>query len=145
MRTSACLLAALIGTSGAFAGTEFGTEAEAREIAAQMVSIIQSGGVDVSISAMHDPAHPFSASQMGIHVFEDSVIVADNREPELIATSYVEVADLTQETMWPRIVAAAEARTDAVLEWYHYDTEAEYTYDCYSEKAEDNVIVMVCR
>ena len=87
----------------------------------------------------------FASSALGIHVFEQSIIVADNREPELIATSYAEVEDLTGETMWPRIVAAADANGEAVLEWYHYDSGAEYTYNCHSEWAVDSVIVMVCR
>lgn len=94
---------------------------------------------------MHDANKPFSASQMGIHVFEQSIIVADNREPELIATSYAEVEDLTGEPMWPRIVAAADASSDAILEWYHYDTQAEYTYQCYSEWSMPGEVVELTR
>ena len=97
----------LLGTS-ATAMNDFGTEGEARAIASQMTQIIQSGGLDAGIAAMHDASMPFSTSQMGIHVFEQSIIVADNREPELIASSYAEVEDLTGEAMWPRIVAAAD-------------------------------------
>jgi len=135
----------LLGTS-ATAMNDFGTEEEARAIASQMTQIIQSGGLDAGIAAMHDASMPFSTSQMGIHVFEQSIIVADNREPELIASSYAEVEDLTGEAMWPRIVAAADASSDAVLEWYHYDTETEYTYQCYSEwSVPGEVLVMVCR
>lgn len=130
----------------AIAGEDFGSGGDARAIATAMTQIIQSDGLEAGIDAMHDPAMPFSASQMGIHVFEQSIIVADNREPELIASSYAEVEDLTGETMWPRIVAAADASSDAVLEWYHYDTEAEYTYLCHSEwSVPGDVIVMVCR
>ena len=136
---------ALLGTS-ATAMNDFGTEDEARAIASKMTQIIQSDGLDAGIAAMHDASMPFSASQMGIHVFEQSIIVADNREPELIASSYAEVEDLTGEAMWPRIVAAADASSDAILEWYHYDTEAEYTYQCYSEwSVPGDVLVMVCR
>ena len=95
---------------------------------------------------MHDPALPFSASSLGIHVFEKSIIVADNREPELIASSYAEVQDLTDEAMWPRIVDAADTKGEAVLKWYHYDTEAIYDYHCHSEWATPgDVLIMVCR
>lgn len=140
------LAAASVFGSVAHASGDFGTDVEAREIASAMTSIIQGDGLDAAIAAMHDPALPFSASRLGIHVFEKSVIVADNREPELIASSYAEVEDLTGEPMWPRISAAADARSDAVLEWYHYDTEAEYTYLCHSEWAKpDEILVMVCR
>jgi len=145
MRLKLAIALALLGTT-ATAMNDFGTEDEAREIASQMTQIIQSSGLDAGIAAMHDASMPFSASQMGIHVFEQSIIVADNREPELIASSYAEVEDLTGEAMWPRIVAAADASSDAILEWYHYDTEAEYTYQCYSEwSVPGDVIVMVCR
>lgn len=141
------LAVALMGfATVASASSEFGTETEAQDIAKQMTSIIQSDGLDAAIAAMHDASLPFSTSAMGIHVFEQSIIVADNREPELIAASYVEVQDLTGEAMWPRIVAAADTKSDAILEWYHYDTEAEYAYQCYSEWATaGEVIVMVCR
>lgn len=69
------------------ANGDFGTKAEAREIAAGLSGIIQTYGVDAGNNAMHDAAMPFSTSQLGIHVFEQGIIVADNREPELIATS----------------------------------------------------------
>ncbi len=128
------------------AGTAFGTDDEARAMAAAMSEIVRGEGLESAIAAMHDPALPFATTQMGVHVFESSIIVADNREPELIATSYADVQDLTGEAMWPRITAAADNQSDAILEWYHYDTEAEYTYHCYSEWASGNdVLVMVCR
>lgn len=130
----------------ALATGEFGSLEEATTIAQQMTAIIQEQGLDAGIAAMHDNNLPFSSSQMGIHVFEDSIIVADNREPELIATSYADIEDLTGESMWPRIVTAADAQTEATLEWFHYDTEAEYSYSCYSEWAiAGSTIVMVCR
>lgn len=146
-RNLLCTVVCGIGLAGpAIASNDFGTEQESQDIAAMMVEIISTGGVDAGIAAMHDASLPFATSTMGIHVFEDSIIVADNREPELIATSYAEVADLTGESMWPRIVAAADASSDAILEWYHYDTELEYTYQCYTEWATPgSVIVMVCR
>ncbi|MEM9972032.1 MAG: hypothetical protein AAF762_13175 [Pseudomonadota bacterium] len=141
---AACVAIAAAGSL--YAAGAFGTQAEAQEIALQMSQIIARGGLDAGIAAMHDPALPFTTSAMGIHVFERSVIVADNREPELIATSYAEVPDLTGEAMWPRIVAAADRNGDALLEWYHYDTEAEYSYQCYSTWAMPrDVLVMVCR
>lgn len=146
MKRTVLTTAAFMAASTAFAGTDFGSNDDARAITRDMVSIIQTEGVDGGIAAMHDPAHPFTTSQMGIHVFEDSIIVADNREPELIASSYAEVADLTGDVMWPRIAAAADESGDAILEWYHYDTEAEYTFHCHSEWATPgSVLVMVCR
>ncbi len=140
------IAAATITATSAVAREDFGSQADAQEIAAMMTEIVQAGGVGAAIDAMHATDKPFAESVLGIHVFEDGIIVADNREPELIASSYEEVADLTGEPMWPRIVAAADQSGDAVLEWYHYDTEAEYTYLCHSEWADgDTVLVMVCR
>lgn len=146
MKVVSIACALTLCASSAFAGAAFGTKEEAAAIAAQMSSIVREGGVDAAINAMHDPGLPFVETQMGVHVFEQSIIVADNREPELIASSYAEVEDLTGEAMWPRIVAAADQTGDAVLEWYHYDTEAEYTYNCHSEWAvQGDVLIMVCR
>ncbi|MDB2407879.1 hypothetical protein N9W17_05075 [Jannaschia sp.] len=140
------IVIAICAASPVFAGEAFGTDAEARDVAGRMVEIVADGGTDAGIAAMHDPIEPFTTSQMGIHLFEQSIIVADNREPELIASSYAEIADLTGDIMWPRITAAADVEGDAILEWYHYDTEAEYTYNCYSQWAvADDVLVMVCR
>lgn len=111
-----------------------------------MTGIIQADGLDAAIDAMHDTAKPFSTSRLGIHIFEQGIIVADNREPERIATSYADIEDLTGEAMRPRIVAAADTSSDAIFEWYHYDTEAEYTYQCHSEwSVRGGVLVMVCR
>lgn len=130
----------------ATAGAEFGSEAEAWALVDEMVGVIQDSGLDAGIAAMHDAGQPFAETKMGVHIFEAGIIVADNREPELIASSYEEVADLTNEPMWPRIVEAANAESEAVLEWYHYDTEAEYTYHCPSKWAKgEEVLVMVCR
>jgi len=147
MRPTLLLSSALVvAASISVASGDFGTTEEAQAIAGAMTSIIADGGVNAGIAAMHDPGKPFVTSAMGIHLFEQGVIVADNREPELIATSYVDLADLTGESMWPRITAAADAGGDAILEWYHYDTEAEYTYQCHSEWAvSGDVLVMVCR
>lgn len=145
MRFGFFAAAALVAANTVSAG-DFGTVEEAREIARQLSEIVQSGGVDAGINAMHDGTMPFSTSDLGIHLFENGIIVGDNREPELIAASYAEVEDLTGEPMWPRIVAAADAQSDAILEWYHYDSEAEYTYACHSEWAETGTtLVMVCR
>lgn len=142
----AMVVAGLFSANAAVAGTAFGTDSDARAIAGKMTKIIVDQGLDAGIEAMHDPALPFVNSQMGIHVFEGSIIVADNREPELIAASYAEVQDLTEEPMWPRIVQAAHKRSDAELKWYHYDTEEIYDYHCYSEWAvEPEILVMVCR
>lgn len=64
----------------------------------------------------------------------------------MIATSYEEVADLTDAPMWPRIAEAADANGEAILLWYHYDTEEVYEYRCPSKWAsEPDVLVMVCR
>jgi len=138
--------AMLLAAATAASASDFGTEDEATALVKKMSSIVQADGLDAAIEAMHDPNMPFSASRMGIHVFQQSIIVADNREPELIAQSYAELQDLTGDYMWPRIAAAADEASVAVLEWYHYDTEEEYSYTCHSDWATpDEVLIMVCR
>lgn len=130
MRVISITTAIAFSASEAFASGEFSGAEDAKPIANQMTTIIQSSGLDAAIDAMHDSSLPFAASQMGIHVFEQSIIVADNRELELIASSYADVQDLTGDTKWPRITAAADVNGEAVLDWYHYDIEAEYTFNC---------------
>ena len=67
-------------------------------------------------------------------------------EPETIAADYSETADLTGALVWPIISAAAEVGGDANLKWYHYDTQEEYDYKCFSKRSADiDVTVMVCR
>ncbi len=132
--------------SVAVSGTAFGTEADARKMATYLSEIIVVDGVDAGIDAMNDPDMPFASSAMGLQIFEGSMIVADNRAPDLEVTSFADVADLTWTPMWPRIVEAAHTGEDATLQWYHYDTETEYTFHCYSEWAQGNsVLVMACR
>lgn len=123
-----------------------GTKEDAINIANELSAIVQSHGLDAGIAAMQDPDMRFSTSSLGIHLFNRGIIVADNREPELLAASYVDLADLTGEPMWPRITAAAAIDDDAMLEWYHYDTQEEYLFACHSTWAvAETVIVMVCR
>ena len=124
----------------------FGTRAEARTLAERMIKIVDENGIEAAISAMHDPDEPFVGSRMGINLFSGRTVVADNREPETIAADYSQIADLTGSLVWPIIAAAATAEDDANLKWYHYDTQEEYDYKCYSKRSADTVVtVMVCR
>lgn len=130
----------------AWADGDFGTRAEAKALADAMIAIVESDGLDVAVEQMHDPSQPFAASRMGVNLFQGSYVIADNREPETIAADYSETADLTGSLVWPIIAAAAEAEGDALLKWYHYDTQAEYDYKCYAKRASNvDATVMVCR
>ena len=63
-----------------------------------------------------------------------------------IAADYSEIADLTGVAAWSLIGPAAAVEGDANLRWYHYDTQEEYDYKCYSKRTSDSVVtVMVCR
>lgn len=124
----------------------FGTREEAETLAKRMIQIVEKEGVEAAIKAMHDPGEPFVGSRMGVNLFSGSTVVADNREPETIAADYSETADLTGSLVWPLISTAAEAEEDAHLKWYHYDTQEEYDYKCFSKRSSDTVMtVMVCR
>ena len=124
----------------------FGTREEAKQLADEMIAIVDSEGIEMAIKAMHDPQRPFVGSRMGVNLFEGSTVIADNREPETIAADYSETADLTGALVWPLIASAAEVEGDANLKWYHYDTQEEYDYKCLSKRADTmNATVMVCR
>lgn len=140
----AAVIAAL--PSVALADGDFGTREEAKTLADAMIAIVDEEGIDAAIKAMHAPNSPFVRSRMGVNLFSGSVVIADNREPETIAADYSETADLTGALVWPIIAAAADVEGDARLKWYHYDTQEEYDYKCYSKAAETvDATVMVCR
>lgn len=124
----------------------FGTREEAKQLAEAMIAIVDDGGIDVAIQAMHDPRQPFVSTRMGVNLFEGSTVVADNREPETIAADYSEIADLTGRLIWPQVAAAARIEDDARLKWYHYDTQEEYDYKCFAKRSEvADITVMICR
>ena len=139
-------LALAIAAGNAEADGDFGTKEEARAIADAMIAIVDERGLEAAIAAMHDPAHPFVTSRMGVNLFQGSIVVADNREPETIAADYSEIADLTGVAAWSLIGPAAAVEGDANLRWYHYDTQEEYEFKCHAKRAtEIDVSVMVCR
>lgn len=134
------------GVQSARAAEDFGTKAEARALASTLVAIIDRDGVAAAARAVLDPDGPFRHSRMGVNLFHGSTVIADNREPETVATDYADTADLTGALVWPIISAAAEAEDDALLKWYHYDTQEVYDYHCFSMKAaRDDGAVMICR
>lgn len=137
---AACLAAPVL------AANDFGTKEEAREIATQVVSIIDAEGLTAAAEAIISADGPFRKSRMGINLFHGTMVVADNREPETVAVDYADFPDLTGEPIWPRITAAAEREDDAVLLWYHYDTQEDYEFHCFVKRAQrDDGMVMVCR
>ena len=138
--------ALLFCASPSMADSDFGTKEEAKELASALILIIEAQGINAAASAVMDPSQPFLTSRMGVNLLTGSTIIADNREPETVAADYKEISDLTGEVVWPRIMAAAENNDDAMLKWYHYDTQEHYDYKCFSMKAErDEGLVMVCR
>lgn len=142
-----CCTASLLAASAAGAADgDFGTLEEARTLARAVIEIANDGGLEAVRAAMQDPRQPFVSSRMGINLFQTHFVVADNREPEMVASDYAQIADLTGIPVWPRISAAAERQEDVVLKWYHYDTQEHYDFHCYAMKADrDDLSVMVCR
>jgi hypothetical protein len=140
------LCLALFLAPGARAETEFGTREEAMRLAELMISIIDAEGIEAAMTAMHSPDLPFLRTRMGVNLFQNHFVVADNREPEMVAADFARTADLTGVPVWPRISDAASRGEDVVLKWYHYDTQAHYDYHCYALAAgRDAATVMVCR
>lgn len=130
----------------ASAGQDFGTFEEAKALAESLVAIIDTDGLDAARLAVTDPQYPFRHSLMGVNLFEGSYVIADNREPETVAADYATTADLNGNLVYDQIMAAADGPGDAVLKWYHYDTQEVYDYHCYSLRANrENGMVMVCR
>lgn len=141
----ACAAAAAAAVP-AQADEDFGTKEEARRLAAALIEIVDADGVAAAAHAVLDPDGPFRTSPMGVNLFRGSTVVADNREPETVAADYAETTDLSGALAWPLIAAAAEKEDDALLKWYHYDTQEAYDYHCFSMRADrDDATVMICR
>lgn len=138
--------AAMLAATGVQASDDFGTREEAKQLAETLIGIVNERGIEAAMEAVYDPDLPFLHSRMGVNLFQGSFVVADNREPEMVAADYTETADLTGALVWPRISAAAARGEDVVLKWYHYDTQAQYDYHCYALQARrDDGAVMICR
>lgn len=136
----------ILGGTTSHAGTEFGTAEDARALATALVSIVERDGIEPAVGVMHDPEFPFRESRLGVNLFRDATVIADNREPEMVAADYEHLRDLTGELIWPLISEAADGPQDVVLKWYHYDTQEAYDYHCFSLRAaRDDGLVMVCR
>lgn len=137
---------AIASASAAHAASDFGSKAEAKALATALIDIVNTQGIEAAAKAVYDPSQDFVATRMGVNLFQGSTVIADNREPEMVAADYSETADLTGAYVWPIISAAADREDDAVLKWYHYDTQEDYDYHCYSLRAQrDRAVVMVCR
>ncbi len=146
MRHFVIVAALVCAPVAAHADSYFGTREEAKSLAEAVIAIVDSEGIEEAIQAMHEPEMPFVHSRMGINLFSGSTVIADNREPETIAADYSETSDLRGMPVWPIISAAAELEGDAELRWYHYDTQEEYDYKCYSKRSTvADATVMVCR
>lgn len=140
------LLALLLQPGLSAAGTDFGTKEEAMAMADRLIAILDRDGLSAGISSLFDPELPFAASPLGVNLFAGSVVVGDNREPEMISADYAETPDLSGVPVWPRVDAAADRGDDVILKWYHYDTQEEYDFHCYSKHSGNGkYTVMICR
>ena len=147
MYSRALLFASLLMTvSPAHAGSDFGTREEAKKLAIALIDIVNTQGIEAAVQAVYDPDQEFVGTRMGVNLFQGSSVIADNREPEMVAADYSETQDLKGDFVWPLVSAAADRQDDVVLKWYHYDTQEIYDFHCYSMRAErDDAAVMICR
>ncbi|MEM8915977.1 MAG: hypothetical protein AAGC83_09070, partial [Pseudomonadota bacterium] len=136
-----------LSATSASAGSKYGTAEQAQDLATQLIDIIDSGGIEAGVAAVHDQSGPFQATNMGVHIFADSVIMADSRDPELETVSYAGVADLNGVDFWEGMVTAANGNQNFETRWYDYDDDTqEYTYNCHSQwQTEGSVMVWICR
>lgn len=135
-----------LSISGPAVAGEFGTRQAAEDLARRLIDIVERDGVTAAASSVYDPALPFVGTRMGVNLLTAGTIIADNREPEMVASDYTRIEDLTGHRIWPRLLAAADTGEDAVLKWYHYDTQEAYDYRCLTRRAvRDDAMVMVCR
>jgi len=130
----------------AMAGDQFGTADDAERLADALIDIIDGGGLVAGKAAVVDPNGPFQTTEMGIHIFDSGVIIADSRDPELLTVSYSGVTDLNGADFWDAIVDAANGSNFHKVKWYSYSNEnSEYIFDCYSKwQTQDIIVVWIC-
>ena len=136
----------LLTSALAQADSSLGTKEETDLLAAEIVRIIDEKGMDRAVQALVDPAMPFASTRQGVNLFDGSIIVGDNREPEMVRADYADLTDLNGALMWKLISEAAPENAEVVIKWYHYDTQEVYDYSCLARNAADpRFTVMVCR
>lgn len=148
LAAAAALVAVAPVASGASDGDagDFGTRAEAVALAEALIDRIEREGLQAGIDAVFDRSGPYAATRQGVNLFAGPVLIADNREPEMVAAAFDRTPDMTGVPAWPRIVEARRSGGDAVLTWYHYDTQAAYDYRCVVRGAATiDASVMICR
>jgi hypothetical protein len=150
MRIFKCLIAilalVLIGNLPSQAGKSLGTREEGEELARLMIEKIEDMGIRDATAAMFDPSLPFSSTRQGINVFTGSVLVGDNREPEMVEQDYRDITDLTGALIWTEMTAGLAENREITLKWYHYDTQEVYDFSCVLRATSDSEhTVMVCR
>lgn len=130
----------------AYALEDFGTFEEGDRLAAQVVQLIDERGMAGAAESLFDPDLPFASTRQGINLFEGSVLVGDNREPEMVEEDFSQLEDLTGAIPWTKIESAMETDGLLTLKWYHYDTQEPYDYNCIARRARNpRYAVLVCR
>ena len=144
---SCILLSMNVALVAASAEDYFGTAEETEKLTNQLIEIIDQGGVEAGLNAIHDPKGPFQASRLGIHILEDGILVADSRDPELELLSYAGVPDLNGLDLWEGMVASANASKDYPVLWYSYDDpDTIYLFTCAGKwQKQDHIMVWICR
>lgn len=133
-------------SAGDVSAGDFGTRAEALALAEALIDRIDSEGLQAGINAVIDKTGPYVATRLGVNLFAGPVLIADNREPEMVAAPFDRTPDMTGVPAWPRIVEAKHSGGDATLTWYHYDTQVAYDYRCVVRGAVTiDASVMICR
>ncbi len=146
---AAAAMAAGLGliAAPAGAGTDFGTDAEVRKLAADFVAFVKEKGETAAVAALRDKASPFASANPGLMIWIDNKMGAHNKYPDLSGVDFTTMQDLRKRPIVKEFSDAADKGGDYTLNyWPHYKTEVEYEYHCFSTWVQKpRVMVTSCR
>lgn len=129
------------------AGTDFGTDAELRQIIEKFSTYITEKGNKSAIEALGDRNTEFGGAKTGLMIWIDGKMGAHNKYPELKGINFADLQDLREQFVMQGFTEAADAGGDYALNyWPHYDNEEEYEYHCFSKWiSKPSVMISACR
>lgn len=143
------VFAALAGP--ARAGTDFGTEEQAKAMADKVIAMVGAQGADTVAGALRDKSTEIGGSAMGVvleKVEGDSMtVIAHNKFPEISNMDFTQMQDLRGNYLLKDFkIAADKGGADVKNYWPHYTSGQEYEYDCFTKWIKPNdLMITVCR
>lgn len=144
---AAALLAASLASPFAHAGTEYGTDAQVRELVTDFIAFTKTNGEANAAAALKDKNTKFGSALPGLMIWVDNKMAAHNKFPDLSGIDFATMQDLRGRLIIKEFTATADKGGDYSLNyWPGYTNEKEYEYHCFSSWVQKpRVMVTACR